>query len=69
MRAKRGALTAAEFEAAYCERSGISIDKLHELGLFGHPCDCLWEHCEGWQITSRERLEEERRFVEAMLPT
>lgn len=39
-----------EFERGYAERSGLTIDRLHALGLRGEPCDCDYEKCEGWQM-------------------
>ncbi len=44
-----------EFEKGYAERSGITVEKLHELGYYGIPCDCDYELCEGWQMTNKER--------------
>jgi hypothetical protein len=45
-------VTRDEFEAAYAERSGITVEKLHDLGRWGEPCDCGEEGCEGWQMVS-----------------
>lgn len=42
------ALTLAEFEQAYADRSGLTVDQLHELGRRAVPCDCGDDICEGW---------------------
>jgi hypothetical protein len=42
-------MTAEEFERAYAERSGITVERLRELGRIVAPCDCGEEICEGWQ--------------------
>lgn len=44
-------MTKDEFEAGYAERSGLTVEKLHELGLFAQPCDCDWGSCQGWGMT------------------
>ena len=38
----------AEFEAGYTERSRMTVEDLHSLGLYGEPCDK--EGCKGWQM-------------------
>lgn len=38
------------FELGYAQRSGITIERLHHLGLRGYPCDCSEEGCHGWQM-------------------
>jgi len=44
-------MTAEEFERAYAERSGITVERLRELGRIVAPCDCGEEGCEGWQMS------------------
>jgi hypothetical protein len=43
-------MTAAEFEAAYADRSGLTVDQLHDWGRFAEPCDCGDPLCEGWAM-------------------
>lgn len=49
-------MTADEFEAAYAERSGITVARLRELGRIVAPCECGDDTCEGWQSTTQARL-------------
>lgn len=51
-------MTAEEFERAYAERSGMTVERLRELGQTVRPCDCGWDGCEGWQMVSIERAAE-----------
>ena len=48
-------MTREEFEAYYAERSGMTVEKLHELGLHGEPCDCGEDGCEGWAMDWEHR--------------
>lgn len=55
-------ITREAFEQGYAERSGVSVEQLHEQGREARPCDCEWEGdedgegCEGWQMARvRER--------------
>jgi hypothetical protein len=41
-------LTAEDFEAAYAERSRMTVAELHSWGRYAEPCDCSDEFCEGW---------------------
>ncbi len=43
-------LTAAEFERGYAERSGLSVERLHQLGFYAEPCECGDSICEGWAM-------------------
>jgi len=52
-------MTAEEFERKYAEDSGITVERLRELGRIVAPCDCGEDYCEGWQSTTAERLAEE----------
>lgn len=47
-------MTLEEFEAAYAERSGVTVEWLHGHGRYGAPCDCEEPLCEGWQMLFRE---------------
>jgi hypothetical protein len=47
-------MTADEFEAAYAQRSGITVARLRELGRVVKPCDCGDAVCEGWQSVNAE---------------
>lgn len=40
----------ADFERAYAERSGVTVDELHSWGRYAEPCDCDYEGCEGWAM-------------------
>jgi hypothetical protein len=51
-------ITADAFEAAYAERSGLTVAELRALGRVVRPCDCDYEECEGWQSISLERAAE-----------
>ena len=55
-------MTAEEFERQYAERSGITVERLRELGRIVAPCDCGEEYCEGWQSTTPERLADEKTW-------
>lgn len=46
------------FEKGYAERSETTVKALHSLGLYGIPCDCDYEFCEGWQMTTKERQDD-----------
>ena len=43
-------MTADEFEAAYADRSGVSVRQLHAWGRHAERCDCDDESCEGWAM-------------------
>ena len=53
-------MTKDEFEAGYAERSGIMLERLHELGQRGVPCQCDYADCKGWQMTTVRPYEEFR---------
>jgi hypothetical protein len=42
--------TAAEFEAAYAARSGVTVGQLHQWGRYAEPCSCGEDGCEGWAM-------------------
>lgn len=44
-------MTRDEFIADYCERSGVTWEKLQACGLDAYPCLCDSWHCKGWQMT------------------
>lgn len=46
-------VTRDEFERAYAERSGVTVQELHDHGRFAEPCDCGADMCEGWQMAHR----------------
>lgn len=52
------------FEREYAARSGISVERLRELGRVVRPCHCGDEMCEGWQSINRELAEELEREAE-----
>ncbi|MDP2719576.1 MAG: hypothetical protein Q8P44_07090, partial [Dehalococcoidia bacterium] len=39
-----------EFEVGYAKRSNVSVEWLHENGLFPVPCKCGEEGCKGFQM-------------------
>jgi hypothetical protein len=55
-------MTAEEFEREYAAQSGITVERLRELGRIVAPCDCGEDFCEGWQSTTAERLAEEEEM-------
>lgn len=40
------------FERRYAERSDVTVEMLHRHGVFGAPCNCGEEVCEGFQMMS-----------------
>ena len=42
-----------EFIEEYCKNSGLTPDKLNELGLFAIPCDCGGDSCKEWAMITR----------------
>jgi hypothetical protein len=44
------AATVEEFEEQYAQRSGVTVEWLHENGRYGAPCDCGDDACEGFQM-------------------
>lgn len=52
-------MTGEDFEAAYAQRSGVTVAWLHEHGLHGYPCTCGDATCEGWQMLSHDALTSE----------
>lgn len=47
-------VTRAEFEQAYAQRSGITVEKLHALGRYVVPCTCGADVCEGWAVERKD---------------
>lgn len=43
-------MTAAEFEAAYAARSGVTVEYLRWAGRFPELCLCGGDGCEGWAM-------------------
>jgi hypothetical protein len=41
-------MTAKEFERAFAEMRGITVDWLHTHGYRVEVCDCEDEGCDGW---------------------
>ena len=50
-------MTLEEFEEAYAEGSGVTVEELHAMGLYGEPCDCGDDLCWGWQMNWEQRRE------------
>ena len=47
-------ISADQFERDYAHRSGISVERLRELGRVVVRCRCGEPECEGWASVSRE---------------
>ncbi len=47
---KDNTLSKEEFEKGYAERSHLTLEELHNLGLFPVLCDCGDENCKGWTM-------------------
>jgi hypothetical protein len=54
-------VTAEEFEQGYADRSHVTVEWLHTHGQVVRPCECGWDDCEGWQMTTSELYDEEQR--------
>jgi hypothetical protein len=48
-------MTRDEFESEYAQKSGVTVEKLHELGLYAIPCDCDDPMCRGWAMDREGR--------------
>lgn len=48
------AMTGEEFEKKYASRSGLTVDRLRELGRVVVPCGCGEDDCQGWASVSRD---------------
>lgn len=53
-------LSKSEFEAAYANRSKISVERLRAMGRRVYPCRCADELCEGWQSANPLNYWEDR---------
>jgi len=53
---QRPTISPEEFERAYAERGGVTVEWLREQGRIVATCDCGEDECEGWQSTTREHL-------------
>jgi len=49
-------ITAAEFLAAYAERSGVTPAHVLATGRVAATCHCDYEGCEGWQVSQPDNL-------------
>lgn len=43
-------MTKEEFEREYSENTGMSPEKLKEIGLSAVACDCGKPQCRGWRM-------------------
>ena len=58
--AQKAALLSAEgFTSAYAARSHVTVESLREQGRVAFPCNCDYEECEGWQMSTKERILED----------
>lgn len=51
-------ITAEEFERAYAERSGMTVEKLRSLGRVVVRCRCGELGCKGWASVPQEMASE-----------
>ena len=49
-------LSAEGFARAYADRSRVTVEWLREQGREVFPCNCDYGGCEGWQMSTRERI-------------
>ena len=54
--------TQHEFEQGYAERSGVTIEWLHQQGQHAIPCQCGEAGCKGWQMTRQDAHREGRNM-------
>src|SRR5436190_12024675 len=54
-------MTADEFEAAYAERSGVTVEWLRARGRVVVPCACGDDSCEGWASVAADAAEDYQR--------
>ena len=47
------------FEKAYAERSGVTVEWLHQQGQFAAPCDCGETGCKDWKMENKEDFDGE----------
>lgn len=47
-------MNASEFERAYADRSGVTVEWLRQHGRVVVPCRCGAPGCEGWASVSQE---------------
>ena len=45
-------MTREDFENGYAERSGVTVEWLHEQNQYAIPCDCGDDLCQGWQMVN-----------------
>jgi hypothetical protein len=43
-------MTREEFEQAYAQRSGVTVEYLHQHGRYAAPCRCGGTGCDGWAL-------------------
>src|SRR5690349_20258504 len=43
-------MTREEFESYWAGNSGISVEKMHQMGLRAEECECSNELCLGWAV-------------------
>lgn len=48
-----------DFVRGYAQRSGVTPERLYELGRRPQPCNCGEDGCEKWQMISREAAQSE----------
>jgi len=62
-------MTRDEFEKQYADKSGVTIEWLHEQGQFASPCYCGEEGCDGWKIINTKGMTRVcGQLIEGMTP-
>lgn len=51
-------MDAEQFEREYAARSGMTVERLRELGRVVRACDCDFAGCYGWRSVSLEHAAE-----------
>ena len=46
-------MTREEFEEGYAKRSGVTVERLHELGQVAVRCSCGEDGCNGWAMVRK----------------
>lgn len=57
-------MTKAEFEQAYSKQVGLSIGRIHAIGMVTIPCSCGTIGCQGWTMRYASAMKDEE--VEAL---
>lgn len=50
--------SAEEFARRYAQRSGLTVEELHQLGYRVAVCTCGADNCKGWQMLHGDSLQD-----------